>query len=117
MEYFNQRLLNISQKSASDDDYIYFAHSVLHKMKIRNQINIAIGKVETTNSTAGMLRKNSKETVKDFIASDEVFSFMNTVKGLPGCFKKVSHKVFPMVKRLGLLTFFLTLSCADLGWN
>ena len=31
-KYFNQRLLNYSQKFASDSDYIFFAHSFLQKL-------------------------------------------------------------------------------------
>ena len=31
-KYFNQRLLNYSQKFASDSDHIFFAHSVLQKL-------------------------------------------------------------------------------------
>ena len=50
-------------------------------MKIVNQINIAMTKVVTTNLTADMFSRNCKETVQQFIASDEAFNFMNTIKG------------------------------------
>ena len=114
---FNQRLLNCSQKFVSDSDYIFFVHSVLQQMQISNQINIAMRKVATTNLTAGMLSRNFKETMQQFIASDEAFSFMNTIKGTPAYWKKSLHEVLAMVKQLGLPTFFFTLSCADLRWN
>ena len=42
---------------------------------------------------------------------------MNSFKGTPAYWKKFLHKVFAMVKQLGLPTFFMTLSCADLRWN
>ena len=86
-------------------------------MQISNQINIAMRKVVTTNLTAGMLSRDFKETVQQFIASDEAFSFMNTIKGTPAYWKKSLHEVLAMVKQLGLPTFFFTLSCADLRWN
>ena len=50
-------------------------------MQISKQINIAMRKVARTNLTAGMPSRNFKETVQQFIASDEAFSFMNTIKG------------------------------------
>ena len=50
-------------------------------MQISIQINIAMRKVATTNLTAGMLSRNFKETVQHFIASDQAFGFMNTIKG------------------------------------
>ena len=38
--YFNQRLLNYAQKLSSDLDYICFAHSVIQKLNLNNEINI-----------------------------------------------------------------------------
>ena len=35
----------------------------------------------------------------------------------PVYWKKIKSKVIAMVKQLGVLTFFLTLSLADLRWN
>ena len=62
-------------------------------MQISNQINIAMRKVATTNLTAGMLSRNFKETVQQFIASDAAFSFMNTKKGTQAYWKKFLHEV------------------------
>ena len=64
-----------------------------------------------------MLSKNFKDRVKQFIASDDAFSFLNSIKGTPAYWKKILREVSAMVKQLGLPTFFLTLSCADLRWN
>ena len=58
-----------------------------------------------------------RETVKDFLASDQAFSFMNTIKETPACWKRFKSEVLAMVKQLGIPKFFLTLSCADLTWN
>ena len=44
-KYFNQRVLNYSPKFARDSDYIFFAHSVLQKLQLNIQINIAMTKV------------------------------------------------------------------------
>ena len=45
-------------------------------------------KVKTGQLTAGMLSKNFKESVKSFVANDEAYNFMNTVKGTPAYWKK-----------------------------
>ena len=37
--------------------------------------------------------------------------------GTQAYWKKFLHKVLAIVKQLGIPTFFLTLSCADLIWN
>ena len=74
-------------------------------------------KVKSSRLNAGMLSKNFKDRVKQFIASDDAFSFMNSIKGTPAYWEKILQEVLAMVKQLGLPTFFLTLSCADLRWN
>ena len=114
-KYFNQRLLNYTQKFSSDSDYIFFAHSVMQKLNLNNQINIAMRKVTSSQVTAGMLNSNFNEKVKKFIVSDQVFTFMNSIKGSPAYWKKYLFDVLPMVKQLGVPTFFMTLSSADLS--
>ena len=116
-KYFNQRLLNYSQKFAYDSDYIFFTRSVLQKLQLNSQINITMKKAACSTLTAGMLSKNFKETINQFIAREKAYSFMNAIKGTPAYWKKFLHEVLAMVKQLGIPTFFLTLSCADLRWN
>ena len=103
--YFNQRLLNYKQRFASDSEYIFYAHSVLQHSALNSNINIAMKKVKGSNLTAGMFSKNFKETVKSFIASDDAFSFMSSIKGTPAYWKRFLLEVLAMVKQLGLPTF------------
>ena len=43
---------------------------------------------------------------------------MSTIKGTPAYWKKNLFEVLAMIKHLGLPTYFMTLSCADLRrWN
>ena len=86
-------------------------------MKLQRQINIALKRVCTGRITAGILSHNFSDTVKSFIANDEGYHFMNTIKGTPAYWKRSLYEVLAMVKQLGILTFFMKLSCADLHWN
>ena len=70
-KYFNQRLLHYTQKFASDNDYLFFAHTVLQKFQLSSQINIAMKKVLLNDLTAGMLSKNFKQRIQEFIAKDK----------------------------------------------
>ena len=99
-------------------DYIFSAHSVLQQKQLTSNINMTMKKAQTNNlTTAGMLSGNFQEAVKSFIARDEGYNFMNTIKGTPAYWKRFLFEVLGMVKQLGLPTFFMTLSCADLRWN
>ena len=95
-KYFNQRLLNYIQKFSSDSDYIFFAQSVIQKLNISNQINIAMRKVTSNQLTAG-LPINFNEKIKEFTASDQAFTFMNSIKGTPAYWKKFLFDVLAMV--------------------
>ena len=76
-KYFNQRLLNYTQKFASNPDYIFYAQSVTQHLNLNNSINIA-----TLTLTAGRVSQNFKETVSGLIANDDdEYNFMNQLKG------------------------------------
>ena len=109
--------MHYSQKVARYGDYIFFALSVLQKVQLSSQINIAMKKVISNNLTAGMLSKNFKQRVKKLIAKDKAFSFMSSIRGTPAYWKNFLHQVLAMIRQLGIPTFLLTLSCADLRWN
>ena len=101
----------------SDLDYVFFALPVTQQMKLQRQINIALKKVCTDRITAGMLSHNFSDTVKSFIANDEAYHFMKTIKGTPAYWKRFLNEFLAMVKQLGIPTFFMTLTCTDLHWN
>ena len=61
-------------------------------------------KVKSGKLTAGMLSRNFKESVKSFVATDEAYSFMNTIKGTPAYWKRFLFEVLAMLKQLGLPT-------------
>ena len=73
-------------------------------------------KVCSNQLTAGMLTGNYEETVQSSVANNETYSFMSTIKGTPEYWKKFIFQVLAMVKQIGLPTYFMTLSCADLRW-
>ena len=92
VKYFNQRLLNHSQKFASYSDYIFFAHSVLQQLALQSQINIAVKKVTSASINAGMINKNFKQSVQQFVANDQTYRFMNSIKvGIPNCLTIAKH--------------------------
>ena len=70
-KYFNQRLLNYSQKFASNSDYIFF---VLQQKTLKNQMNMTMKKV-LGRVTAGMFG-NYEETVKHFVSNNEGFIYL-----------------------------------------
>ena len=61
----------------------FFADTVLQKVQLSSQVNIATKKVLSNDSIAGMLCKNFKQRVQKFLAKDKAFSFMSSIKKTP----------------------------------
>ena len=116
-KYFNQRLLNYTQRFSSNADYIFFAHYLMQQINLYNQINAAKKKKVKGDITAGQLQRDFQNTVRSFICEDQAYLFMKLIKGTPAYWKHFLYDVLAMVKQLGLPTFFLTLTCADLRWE
>ena len=74
-------------------------------------------KIKPGTFTAGTVKSNFKGTRERFVAKDNAFSFMSSVKGTPAYWKQFLFDVLAMVKQLGIPTYFLTLSCGDLTWE
>ena len=72
-------------------------------------------KIKAGTLTPRTVKNNFKGTIERFVASDNAFSFMSSVKGT--YWKQFLYDVLAMFKQLGIPTYFLTLSSADLRWE
>ena len=82
-QYFNQRLLNFNMHFASDADYIFFARSAHEQYHPRSSIYFAMHKTKLGTLTPETVKSNFKGTIEKFVARDNAFSFMSSVKGPP----------------------------------
>ena len=65
----------------------------MHQHHLRPSINFAKYSVKPDNLTAGTVKINFTETIKNFVASDNAFSFMSSVKRIPTYWKQFSYNV------------------------
>ena len=114
-KYINQRLLNYTQRFASNINCLFFCQTVLQLKSLQEQISIAIRK-HSSPLNASMFR-NYKELTQNIARSDQAFYFMNPLKDYQLIEKKIQLAVLAMIKQLLYAGFFLTLSCADLHWE
>ena len=80
--------------------------------RLRLPINVAMHKIKPGTLTAETVNSNFKGTAEKFFARDNAISFMNSVRRIPTYCKHFLYDVLAM--QLGIRTYFLTLSCADL---
>ena len=118
-KYFVSRLMNKDPRFASNVEYLFFAQYICEYKQVMDNISIALrkGRLHTAEGervTAGML--NDPERLKNIIFKDKAYNILQTVRGSPPYWQKVMYKLLAAVKQLGLFTWFLTLSAADLRW-
>ena len=115
VKYFNARLLHYSGRFASNPEYLFFAQFIMEQKKVSDSINIALKKIHGQSVTASQL-KSSAETLRNLICQDQAYLFLRQIPGTPPYWQKFMYEVVAMVKQLGIPTWFMTLSCAELRW-
>lgn len=114
-KYFNARLLHYSGRFATNPEYLFFAQFIIEQKRVSDSINIALKKVHGQSVTASQLRANPQRLV-NLICQDQAYLFLRQIPGTPPYWQKFMYEVIAMVKQLGIPTWFMTLSCADLRW-
>ena len=72
-------------------------------------------KVHGHSVTAAQLRSNP-QGLQNLICQDQAYLFLRQIPGTPPYWQKFMYEVVATVKQLGIPTWFMTLSCADLRW-
>ena len=115
VKYFNARLLHCSGRFATNPEYLFFAQFIIEQKKVSDSINIALTKVHGQSLTASQLTSNV-QSLQNIICQDQGYLFLRHIPGTPPYWQKFMYEVVAMVKQLGIPTWFMTLSCADLRW-
>ena len=115
VKYFNARLLHYSGRFATNPEYLFFAQFVIEQKKVADSINIALKKVSGQPISASQVRSNVQD-IKNLIHQNQAYLFLRQIPGTPPYWQRFMYEVVAMVKQLGIPTWFMTLSCADLRW-
>ena len=115
VKYFNARLLHYSARFATNPECLFFAQFIIEQKKISDSINIALKKIHGQSLTVSQIRGNV-HTLQNLVCQDQAYLFLRQNPGTPPYWQKFMYEVVAMVKQLGIPTWFMTLSCADLGW-
>ena len=98
-KYFNQRLLNVDGRFASDIDYLFTAEYIVEAKQIQDDCNHFVWRQKPRHLTAGQAKN---PTVHE--------------RGSPPYYQRMFHDMLAMIRQLGTPTWFFTLSAADLKW-
>ena len=118
-KYFQQRLLNVDGQFAKNIEYIFCAQHMIDLQHIQSEINLAIrlsrGRtLNGTDITASTLW--NPQTIHQMVRNQVAYKFLQNIRGSPPYWQHELHDVLAMLRCIGIPTWFLTLSAADLHW-
>ena len=118
-KYVNARLLSCDGRFARDINYILAQQYATEHQQVLSAINIALRNIRPNmvpggRVTAGLLRDQT--FLSSIIRNDMAFRFLKNVRGSPPYWQTMFYEALAMIRTLGIPTFFLTLSAADLRW-
>ena len=118
-KFFNQRLLDVDGRFAKDVEYLLAAQYAVEHDQINNLQSIVIRQMpgrlyQGERITAGDLKNPDK--LNQLVQKDHAYRLLKEVRGTPAYWQKVHYEVLAMIRQLGIPTWFLTLSAADMKW-
>lgn len=117
-KYFNARVLNKDPRFAQNIEYLFFAQFVTEHKQVYDSLSIALRKGRSGSGphvTASLLI--DPQRLKRIIFKDEAYRFLQPIRGTPPYWQRIMYDLLAAVKQLGIFTWFLTLSAADLKWT
>ena len=118
-KYVNARLLDQDGRFAKDIEYIFAMQYAVEHKQVRDSISIALRQTRgrqqvSTNLHAGMLK--NPQHLQNLFKKDRAYTFLKNIRGSPPYWQKMFYKLLAMIRTLGIPTWFLTLSAADMKW-
>ena len=117
--YFNQRLLDVDGRFSGDVEYLLAAQYAAEYQQINSLTSVVMRQVpgriyRGQRVTAGDLKDPTR--LSELIQTDKAYKLLKQVRGTPAYWQKVHYDVLAMIRQLGIPTWFLTLSAAEMKW-
>ena len=99
-------------------EYLFCAQYISDMKQIQGDTNLAIclshGRtLDGQKITAGMLQN---PTALQLVCTEQAYNFLKNIRGSPAYWEHELYDVLAVLHSLGIPTWFLTLSAADLHW-
>ena len=118
-KYVNARLLDQDGQFAKDIEYIFGMQYAVEHKRVKDCISIALkqrkGRQQFGKTIdAGMLK--NPHHLQNLLKKDKAYSFLKKIRGSPPYWQTMFYELLAMIRTLGIPTWFLTLSAADMKW-
>ena len=118
-KYVNARLLDQDGHFTKDIEYIFGMQYAVEHKQVRDSISVALRQTRGrqqlgSNLHAGMLK--NPQHLQNLFKKDRAYTFLKNIRVSPPYWQKMFYELLAMIRTLGIPTWFLTLSAADMKW-
>ena len=117
-QYINARLLDVDGRFAKDVNYLFALQYADEQKQLEDAVYVHLRKLRgndiISNISAGTIRNPS--SLQTLIMQDQAYRHLKNIRGSPPYWQNMFYDALGMIRHLGVATFFLTLSAADLRW-
>ena len=118
-KYFQQHLLNVDGRFTQNIEYLFCAQYIADTKQIESDATLAI--MLSWGRTLGGIRITAEHlwnpaVVEQLVRNEQAYTFLKNIRGTPAYWQDQLYDVLAMLQRLGIPTWLLTLSAADLHW-
>ena len=116
-KYVNAHLLDQDGRFAKDIEYIFAMQYAVEHKQVTDCISVALRQIGGRqqvgrNIDAGMLK--NPQHLQNLFKKDRAYTFLKNICGSPPYWQKMFYELLSMIRTLGIPTWFLTLSAADM---
>ena len=115
-EICKAELRHEDRRVAKDVDNLFFKTKKLQMKQMLDKATIAIRKCKPGSTSLTARAARDTNNIKDLVFRDVGYKFMNTLRGTPPYFQKLSKDLYAMCRQLGPATLFVTFSAAETRW-
>ncbi|MCP3661467.1 MAG: hypothetical protein GY696_03060, partial [Gammaproteobacteria bacterium] len=118
-QYIKNRLLHTDPRFTKSSTYIFWALYNSEYNQLLTNVNIQLRKGARRSKYGQDITAEKaldRDELGNFIKNDDGFYFMKNLRGSPAYWRTTLFDLVAMVRQLGVPTWFLTLSAADLQW-
>ena len=118
-KYVSAQLLDQDGHFAKDIEYIFAMQYAVEHKQVRDSVSVALRQTRghqqvSRNLDAGMLK--NPQHLQNLFKKDRAYTFLKNIRGSPPYWQKMFYELLAMIRTLGIPTWFLTLSAADMKW-
>ena len=118
-KYVNAHLLDQDGWFAKDIEYIFGMQYAVEHKRVKDCISIALRQTKGRQQLgktidAGTLK--NPHHLQNLLKRYKAYTFLKKIRGSPTYWQQMFYELLAMIRTLGIPTWFLTLSAADMKW-